>query len=118
MKTGDYTNTDFGALCARLKQLDAKNAPDWIVVLSDMEFDAGSATRKDKMMQIFKENGMQSKLVWWNFNERNKTTCETDSYGNVFLSGYNPMLLKLLNVGFDSEMFLNALLDDYKKKIG
>ena len=118
MKTGDCSNTDFGALCQQLKQLDAKNAPDWIVVLSDMEFDQGSSTRKDEMMRIFKENGMQTKLVWWNFNERNKTTCETDAYGNVFLSGYNPMLLKLLHAGFDSEQFLNALLDDYKKKIG
>ena len=118
MKTGDCTNTNFGALCQQLKQLDPENAPDWIVVISDMEFDYGSSTSKEEMMDLFKKNNMQTKLVWWNLNSHNKTTCETDAYGNIFMSGYNPMLLKLLQAGFDSEKFLNALLDDYKKKIG
>ena len=119
MKTGDCTNTNFGTLCHQLKRLDAKNAPDWIVVLSDMEFDQGSSTRKDEMMDLFKKNNMQTKLVWWNLNSHNRTVpFRTDDFGNVYLSGYNPMLLKLLQAGFDSEQFLNALLDDYKKKIG
>lgn len=117
MKTGDCSNTDFGALCEQLKQLDSENAPEWIIVLSDMEFDYGSSTSKDEMMDLFKKNNMQTKLVWWNLNSRNKTTCETDAYGNIFMSGYNPMLLKLLQAGFDSEKFLNALLEDYEKKI-
>lgn len=119
MKTGDYSNTDFGALCNRLKQLDAKNAPDWIVVLSDMEWDAGSQQSAEETMKMFRENGFKTNVVWWNFNERNRTVpFRKDDFGNVYLSGYNPMLLKLLQAGFDSEMFLNALLDDYKKKIG
>lgn len=42
MYTGDCSNTDFNAVCAKLKELDSKNAPDWIVVLSDMEMDNGS----------------------------------------------------------------------------
>lgn len=119
MKTGDCSNTDFGALCNRLKQLDAKNAPDWIVVLSDMEWDAGSNQSAEETMKMFRANGFKTNVVWWNFNERNRTVpFRTDDFGNVFLSGYNPMLLKLLHAGFDSEMFLNAILDDYKKKIG
>lgn len=117
MKTGDCSNTDFGALCEQLKQLDPENAPEWIIVLSDMEWDYGSSTSKEEMMDLFKKNNMQTKLVWWNLNSRNKTTCETDAYGNIFMSGYNPMLLKLLQAGFDSEKFLNALLEDYEKKI-
>lgn len=117
MKTGDCSNTDFGALCEQLKQLDSENAPEWIIVLSDMEWDYGSSTSKEEMMDLFKKNNMQTKLVWWNLNSRNKTTCETDAYGNIFMSGYNPMLLKLLQAGFDSEKFLNALLEDYEKKI-
>lgn len=117
MKTGDCSNTDFGALCEQLKQLDPENAPEWIIVLSDMEWDYGSSTSKEEMMDLFKKNNMQTKLVWWNLNSRNKTTCETDAYGNIFMSGYNPMLLKLLQAGFDSEKFLNVLLEDYEKKI-
>lgn len=118
MYTGDCSNTDFGAVCAKLKELDSKNAPDWIVVLSDMEMDNGSNQTKDEMMNIFKENGMHTKLVWWSFNNRNKTVpFEHDSYGNVYLSGYSPMLLKYLSVGFDSTMFLNKLINEYAEKI-
>lgn len=117
MYTGDCSNTDFGALCTKLKELDSKNAPDWIVVLSDMEFDSGSNQTKDEMMNIFKQNGMHTKLVWWNFNAHNTTSPETDKYGNIFMSGYSPMLLKFLNVGFDGQKFLNTLIEEYSKNI-
>ena len=117
MYTGDCSNTDFGAVCAKLKELDSKNAPDWIVVLSDMEFDSGSNQSKEDMMNIFKQNGMHTKLVWWNFNAHNTTSPETDKYGNIFMSGYSPMLLKFLNVGFDGQKFLNTLIEEYSKNI-
>ena len=117
MYTGDCSNTDFGAVCAKLKELDSKNAPDWIVVLSDMEFDSGSNQSKEDMMNIFKQNGMHTKLVWWNFNAHNTTSPETDKYGNIFMSGYSPMLLKFLNVGFDGQKFLNTLIEEYSHAI-
>lgn len=117
MYTGDCSNTDFGAVCAKLKELDSKNAPDWIVVLSDMEMDNGSNQTKDEMMNIFKQNGMHTKLVWWNFNAHNTTSPETDKYGNIFMTGYSPMLLKFLNVGFDGQKFLNTLIEEYSKNI-
>ena len=117
MYTGDCSNTDFGAVCAKLKELDSKNAPDWIVVLSDMEMDCGSNQTKDEMMNIFKQNGMHTKLVWWSFNSRNTTVPETDKYGNIFMSGYSPMLLKFLNVGFDGQKFLNTLIEEYSHAI-
>lgn len=37
--------------------------------------------------------------------------------GNIYLSGYSPMLLKYLEVGFDGEAFLNKLLKEYKKTL-
>ena len=117
MYTGDCSNTDFGALCDKLKELDSKNAPDWIIIMSDMEFDQGSCQSKENMMRIFKENGMHTKLVWWNFNVRNTTAPETDKYGNIFMSGYSPMLLKFLNVGFDGPKFLDTLIEEYLKII-
>jgi hypothetical protein len=40
-----------------------------------------------------------------------------DSEGNIFMSGYNPMLLKYLSVGFNGEEFLKKLLEEYKKNI-
>lgn len=42
---------------------------------------------------------------------------ETDKYGNIFMSGYSPMLLKYLEAGFDGEKFLDALLEGYKKVV-
>lgn len=113
--TGDCSNTDFGKVMDLFAGLD--EAPEYLVVLSDMEFDYGSRTSKDQTMKMFKERGFKTKIVWWNFNSRNKTVPETDDYGNIYLSGYSPYLLKFLEAGFDGNKFLDKLLDEYNKKI-
>lgn len=115
MYTGDCSNTDFGAVMEILKQL--KEFPDYLVVLSDMEFDYGSRQSKDKLKRIWKENNCNTKIVWWNFNSRNKTVPEIDAEGNIYISGYSPMMLKFLESGFNGELFLNKLLDEYKNQI-
>lgn len=115
MYTGDCSNTDFGAVMEILKKL--KEFPQYLVVLSDMEFDWGSRQSKLELQKIWKENNCKTKIVWWNFNDRNKTVPETDEFGNVYISGYSPMLLKYLECGFDGKQFLNKLLDEYKNKI-
>jgi hypothetical protein len=91
--------------------------PEYIVILSDMEFDEGSKYSKDVLMKLWKEKGYKTKIVWWNFNSRATTCPEMDSEGNIFMSGYNPMLLKYLSVGFDGQAFLDKLLMEYKKNI-
>ena len=115
MYTGDCSNTDFGAVISLLGQLD--EFPDYFVVLSDMEFDYGSNVSKEKVMQKFKANDVDTKIIWWNFNARATTAPELDEYGNIFLSGYNPMLLKYLESGFDGKKFLSKLLEEYAKNI-
>lgn len=115
MFTGDCSNTDFGKVMDLLSKLD--NYPEYLIVLSDMEFDCGSNSSKDKTMAMFKERGANTKIIWWNLNPRHTTSPETDAYGNIFLSGYNPLLLKFLEVGFDGKQFLNRLLDEYQKFI-
>ena len=94
MYTGDCSNTDFGKVMDLLKGL--KKYPQYIIVLSDMEFDAGSNQSKQELMALFKKHEANTKLIWWNFNDRNKTTPEFDEYGNIFLSGYNMQILRLL----------------------
>ena len=72
-------------------------------------------------MNYFKQLGVNTKIIWWNFNARATTSPEiitSDKYGNIFLSGYNPMLLKFLENGFNAEAFLDKLLQEYKKSIG
>ena len=115
MHTGDYSHTDLGAVMNLFSKVT--EVPEYLVILSDMEFDQGSSLSKDKLMDIWKQNGYKTKIVWWNFNERSTTTPEIDSDGNIFMSGYNPMLLKFLEAGFDGEKFLNKLLSEYKKAI-
>lgn len=115
MYTGDCSNTDFGKVMEILKGL--KEFPEYLVVLSDMEFDMGSRQSKLQLQKIWEENNCKTKIVWWNFNNRNKTVPETDEFGNIYISGYSPMLLKYLECGFNGEQFLNKLLDEYKNKI-
>ena len=68
-------------------------------------------------MKLFKDRGIKTKIVWWNFNSRNTTAPEMDNCGNIYMSGYSPMLLKYLQAGFNGKQFLYKLLDEYKKNI-
>jgi len=110
-------NTDFGAVMRILGNLQ-NDFPDYLVVMSDMEFDYGSNCSKDRLMLDWANRGIKTRIIWWNFNARNKTTPETDQYGNVFMSGYSPMMLKYMEVGFDAHQFLQKLLGEYAKKVG
>lgn len=115
MYTGDCSNTDFGAVMKILQGLH--KFPEYLIVLSDMEFDYGSRQSKDETMKMFKAAGAETKIIWWNFNDRNKTVPEFDEYGNIYLSGYNLQILKLLENKFDMTTYIDKILEDYKKKI-
>lgn len=114
--TGDCSNTDFGAVMELLSNLD-NDLPEYLVVLSDMEFDQGSQTSKDDTMDLFKQKGYNTRIIWWNFNSRNTTVPEMDKDGNIYISGYSPFLLKYLQSGFDGKKFLEELLKQYKENI-
>lgn len=115
MYTGDCSNTDFGKVMELLKGL--KKFPKYLIVISDMEFDCGSNTSKKETMKLFNDLGVDTKIVWWNLNDRNKTVPEFDEYGNIYLSGYNIKMLKLLQTDFDMNTYIDKVLEDYKKKI-
>lgn len=115
MYTGDYSNTDFGAVMRLLQGLGT--FPEYLVVLSDMEFDSGSSKSKEETMRIFKQYEAKTKIIWWNLNDRNKTVPEFDEYGNIYLSGYNLQMLKLLENKFDMTTYIDKLLEDYKQKV-
>lgn len=115
MYTGDCSNTDFGRVMELLRGL--KKYPEYLIVLSDMEFDYGSNQSKKETMKIFKEHGAETKIIWWNLNDRNKTVPEFDEYGNIYLSGYNMQILKLLENKFDMTTYIDKILKDYMEKI-
>lgn len=116
MYTGDCSNTNFGRVMQLLSNLDT-NLPEYLIVLSDMELDCGSSMSKDATMQLFKSKGYPTRIIWWNLNSRNITCPEMDNDGNIFISGYNPLMLKFLKAGFNAEEFLNNLIEEYKKAI-
>ena len=116
MYTGDCSNTDFGKVMKLLQGLN--KYPEYLIVLSDMEFDYGSNQSKEETMKIFKERGAETKIIWWNLNDRNKTVPEFDEYGNIYLSGYNLQILKLLENKFDMTTYIDKILEKYKKDIG
>lgn len=115
MYTGDCSNTDFGAVIRLLSKLN--KFPEYFVVLSDMEFDYGSNQSKEQVMKMFKEKGIKTKIIWWNFDDRNKTIPEFDEYGNIFLSGYNLQILRLLESKFDMSAYIDKIIEKYKKDI-
>ena len=116
MYTGDCSNTNFGRVMELLSHLDT-NLPEYLIVLSDCEFDMNSSMSKDATMQLFKSKGYPTRIIWWNLNARNITCPEMDNDGNIFISGYNPLMLKFLKAGFNAEEFLNNLIEEYKKAI-
>lgn len=115
MYTGDCSNTDFRRVMELLRGL--KKYPEYLIVLSDMEFDEGSSQSKAETMKIFKQRNAETKIIWWNLNDRNKTVPEFDEYGNIYLSGYNLQILKLLENKFDMTSYIDKILEKYKKDI-
>lgn len=119
MFTGDCSNTDLGRVMELLKEVGKEEMPQYLLILSDMEFDEGSSLQKNELERLWRENGYTTKIIWWNLTDgRAKTAPELDDMGNIFMSGYNPMLLKFLEAHFDASTFLDKLLDEYQKKIG
>jgi hypothetical protein len=112
----DVSNTDFGNVMKTLSKV-TEDLPDFLLVLSDMQFDMGSSMSKDEAMKILKTYNPNLRIIWWNFNVSDTTFPETDEYGNIFLSGYNPTLLKFLEVGFDGQQLIDNIIENYKSKM-
>lgn len=115
----DGNNTDFAKTMHLLEGLQC-DFPEYIVVLSDMEFDAGGAKSAEEITDEWRGRGIRTKIVWWNLNGRSRTTpqmVQTDANGNVFMSGYDPTTLQFLEMGFNAEEFLVKLLTEYEKTL-
>lgn len=120
MYTGDCSNTNFAAVMSLLSGLKTE-FPEYLIVLSDMEFDEGGYQETNmRTMKRWRDQGIKTKLVWWNLNTRNRTSpqsVKTDADGNIFISGYDPTMLKFLSCEFDAEKFISKLLTEYAKTI-
>lgn len=112
----DIGSTDFSKVMKLLSKV-TEDLPDYLLVLSDMQFNSGSANTKDSAMEILQRRNPNLRIIWWNFNNSKSTFPETDEYGNIFLGGYNPLLLKFLEVGFNGQELIDNIVNEYKEKM-
>ena len=112
----DVGSTDFGKVMKLLSKV-TEDLPDYLLVLSDMQFNSGSANTKNKAMEILQKRNPNLRIIWWNFNKSKSTFPETDEYGNIFLGGYNPLLLKFLEAGFNGQELIDNIIENYKLKM-
>ena len=110
-------NTDLGKVFELLMNLEGE-MPEYLIVLTDGEFDQMSSTRKDEWKRMLEKRGQKCKICWWCLNDgRSRTVPELEG-DNIFMSGYNGTLLRYLEAGFDNEKFIEKLLLEYEKSIG
>lgn len=116
----DMTCTNFERVMQNLSDV-TEDLPEYIVVLSDMQFDASDrqfntpGNNNQKMIKEMNEKGVH--MIWWNFNCRNTTFPTIDKNGNIFISGYSPQILSVLSKDFDAESFVMEAVNAYRKKI-
>jgi hypothetical protein len=56
-------------------------------------------------------------MIWWNFNDRHRTTPEYDENGNIFMSGYDIQALLQIPGVMDMDEYIDKILTEYAKKI-
>lgn len=112
----DVGSTNFGKVMDLMGRV-SEDLPDYILVLSDMQFNRGSSQSKDEAMKILMERNPKLRIIWWNLCSSETKFPETDKYGNMFLSGYNPTLLKFLETGFDGQKLIDNIIENYKQKM-
>jgi len=96
--------------------LGQEDLPDYVVVLSDMQFNSsGNKPVSEKVKKKFEKRGLVSpKLIWWNLHASNSNVPVTfDQEGNAFVSGFSPATMTAI-LECDLEQFtpLNVMLKD------
>ena len=104
-----------------------KDMPDTIVVISDMEIDAGAsykwrnqnaATNMEKIRQEWAQCGLKlPRLVYWNVDARSNTILDSGDLVS-FVSGFSPVIFQQIIKGVTGvELMLQTLQSDRYKDI-
>lgn len=106
IETGEVANTDLQAVfdlilnTAIKNNTSAKELPETIYIISDMEFDSACDERTN--FEVIKEKYEQSgykipNLVFWNVDARsgNNLPVQKDEQGVVLVSGLSPVIFKI-----------------------
>lgn len=117
-------STDIGAAFARIlahartNRVAAEDMPEFIVVLSDMEFNGGynSQTAYENYKSQFAAAGYRApQIIWWNIQSRqDQSPVKFDQSGTAMVSGFSPSIVKniLGGVGISPiDMMLKVVMD-------
>lgn len=104
------------AIDNKLKQGDL---PKQILIISDMEFDAGVSyvgnPIEESQLEFEKYGYHLPKLVFWNVCGRTNTIpIKTNDLGVYLLSGFSPNVLNLLSYGIDNQF--ETLVEELERK--
>lgn len=105
MTKGIVANTDIERVfnliltTAKTNNLEQSELPQYVFILSDMEFDQGVCENDVETLMVsirkkYEEKGYQlPQLIYWNIESRTKLFPEVSRDGILFVSGYSPSLL-------------------------
>ncbi|KAI9549458.1 hypothetical protein GHT06_001858 [Daphnia sinensis] len=96
--------------------------PEFVVVLSDMQFNSSTGGFSDTAMQMIKrqyENAGYTlpKLVWWNLDSHDSSPVKFDQRGSALVSGFSPAIMKaVLSANFENftpySIMMEAIMAD------
>ncbi|AKF13446.1 hypothetical protein PHIN3_183 [Sinorhizobium phage phiN3] len=104
---GTSTNIDAGfreiLRVALENNVSPEEMPEYLVVLSDMEFNTNGAgnTNAAAATKLFEANGYKAPvLVWWNIASRNGVVpVRANEKGHILVSGFSPTVVKSVLAG-------------------
>lgn len=84
---------------AKRNNVSQNDLPEFLVVLSDMQFDSGMYSSKPaskRTVKAFEEAGYSApKIIWWNLDSRYGTVpVKANAEGMALVSGFSPSVMK------------------------
>lgn len=102
------------------EKTDGEGIPDYVLVLSDMEFDWGCDNEKstlDVLKEKFANAGFKMpRMIWWNLNGRSAKFPTIKEDDNIYISGFSQHLFQHIcnseSSMFNAEIFMMDTLRD------
>ena len=103
---------------ATQNRISQEDMPEYIIVLSDMEFNAaarGQTAMQDYASRFEAAGYRAPKVVWWNIQSRqDQTPVKFNQQGAALVSGFSPSIVKNIMSGESIDpyrMMLNVIMD-------
>lgn len=102
---------------ARQSRVAPEDMPDFLLVLSDMEFNEwGSKSPGDEIKQLFENYGYKMpNIIWWNIQSRNNIVpVRANEQGMALVSGFSPTIMTNILGGEITplKMMLDTIMKD------